>query len=164
MPITVGNVSDSGEKTATPFSWSHNNNGDFLIVGVNVRDFSDTISSVTYAATSMTELREDGGVDGFRARTAIYYLVNPASGANTVEVTLSGAPEDASAGAISMSGVDQTTPVDVAGGAGTTGTSEAASQAITPVTDGAWTMAAMTLSIDRTTTIGAAQTERWAIG
>lgn len=160
--VTFDATSNSGEKTTAVFDWSHTTAGvnRGLWVGVSIRDVGAlTVTGITYNGVAMNFLRGDGDIQ----RSEIWYLAAPATGANTVQVTLSGTPADAGGGAVSFNGVDQTTPNDVAGGAGNDDTSNAPSQAIVTVTNGAWTFANLAVFTNVTATQGANQTERWDI-
>jgi len=161
--IAVDATSSSGEKTSSPFTWTHttgSGNNRALFVGISIHTEGITASAVTYNGVSMTFLRGDTGSVGTRTRTEIWYLAAPATGANTVSVTAAGATE-CSGGAVSFTGVNQSTPNDVAGGAGATGTSTTASQSITTVTDNAWTFAVLKVHNNNTITIGGGDTQIW---
>ena len=88
----------------------------------------------------------------------MWQLVPPATGNNPIVVTLSAAA-NVVGGAVSLTEVDQTTPID-AGPAFAPGNSNAPSVAITTVTDNAWVIDTMA-SPDATATVGAGQTEQW---
>jgi len=163
--IGVDGTASSGEETTSTFTWTHTVGGGgekVIYFGISIHDGSGvTVSSASYNSVALTKLRHDGASDATRARTEIWYLVAPDAGANTCSVTLSGTPGDASAGSISFTNVNQSTPNDVSGGAGGIGTSTAASQSITTVTDNAWTFAVLKVHNNNTITIGAAQTQLW---
>lgn len=77
---SVGNISSSsGGVASTSVTFSHNNNGNMLIVGAGERG---TPSGVTYNGVTMTGLAAYGNTTTNNCR--IYYLPNPASGANNV--------------------------------------------------------------------------------
>ncbi len=146
------------------FSWTHTTSGTnrLLFVGVAIRnDLSQTVSSITYAGTALTFVRAD--TNGVSVRSELWYLVGPATGANTVQVILSAAAR-AGAGAISLTGVAQTTPLDANNGA--TGSSTTPSVSVTTVADNAWVVDAVAFrSFGNglpTGTAGAGQTERWS--
>ncbi|MBP1647650.1 MAG: hypothetical protein H6Q30_1095 [Bacteroidetes bacterium] len=98
--------------SSSTLTWPHTTGtGDdrLLIVGVSNRRSNRTVSGVTYAGRSLTRA-------GFRnsvlstSRLEIWYLLAPPPGSADVIVTLS-ASTDLVCGAISFSGVDQTTPL-----------------------------------------------------
>lgn len=107
MAITIGNTTSSRGPASeqTSMTFAHNSNTDFLVV--TFQYFRPrTISSVTYAGVSMTQaVYSNGDYD-----SAIYYLVSPASGSNNVVVTLSGT-SGFTGSAISLGGVDLTSPL-----------------------------------------------------
>lgn len=99
--------------TATSFTWSHTVSGSnrALIVGVSIRNKSgETVSSVTYAGTPLTFVAARDNETS--ARIEIWQLVAPAVGTDNVVVTMS-APAKIIGGALSLTGVDQTTPIAV---------------------------------------------------
>src|SRR5439155_296465 len=99
--------------SATPLTWSHTvaaGSNRLLIVGVSTGDIIATHDSVTYNTAPMTKITE---VTGASDRVSIWKLVNPATGTNSVVVTLSAAAT-VKGGATSWTNVDQTTPVGTA--------------------------------------------------
>ncbi|MBI4848420.1 MAG: Ig-like domain-containing protein, partial [Nitrospirae bacterium] len=124
--IAVDGTATNSSSTTSTVSWSHTvgtGSNRLLVVGVSfdARN-SNTVSSVTYGGTALTNLRAEGTGANF-ARTEIWYLTAPASGSNTITVTIGGTATDKlnMAGAVSYTGVDQTTPFSSnRGAAGTT--------------------------------------------
>ena len=89
VPLTVGSESNRA-----------------LVVGVTLYSTDSSVASITYPGTSMTR---QAHVTGSAQRVEIWAGVNPTPGRATVTVTLS--PGTASVcGAVSFTGVDQTTP------------------------------------------------------
>jgi hypothetical protein len=96
-------------------SWSHTTAGSnrLLTVGVVVGlagDLTQYAVSVTYNGVAMTSsgrvFVNGNDTNGFGV---LFYLLNPAAGTNTVQVTLSGSNvDDIEAGSVSFTGVDQT--------------------------------------------------------
>ena len=82
-----------------------------LVVGVSLRG-STTVNGVTYGGTALTNVADNQGA-GNQNRASVWYLLRPPSGTATVAVTLSGSTS-VMAGAVSFSGVDQTTPLGTA--------------------------------------------------
>lgn len=116
--VTYDTVSSASTSTsgASSLTWSHTvtsaGSNRLLVVGVASDDNTPrTVSSVTYNGVNLTQV--PGGTADNLARVDMWYLVNPATGANDVVVTLSGSTEF-SAGATSWTGVDQTTPLGTA--------------------------------------------------
>jgi hypothetical protein len=128
-------------------SWSHTCTGSdrLLLVGVAIGvqagsggtpNNDSTTITVTYNGVSMTDagpsqVHANGGTSGF---VQVFYLVAPATGANTVSVTSTGYNGGSlfftsTAGAMSFTGVDQASPLRNVDG--TTGNSTSASNTVT---------------------------------
>ena len=142
--------------SASSLSWTHTASGSnrLVIVGATWGDFV-TITSVTYGGTPMNFLGTQAQSD---QNIAMYRLVAPPTGAQTVSVNFSG-PSRSIAGSVSFTNVDQTTP---------TGTfASAVGFSTTPsvtVASAAGEMVIDTLDYDTggtTVTPGAGQTQRW---
>ena len=87
MAIAFDAVSHGVDGSGTSLSWSHTCTGSNLILFVAALvDTSHTVTSVTYNGVAMTQI---ASVDAW-TRTALYYLVAPATGTNTVTITASG--------------------------------------------------------------------------
>ena len=97
----------------------------------------------------------------------MYYLVNPDTGsAYDVVVSFDGNFYKCFGGSISLTGVDQTNPIDdLTGppyGEGVAGGSGDPSLDVTTLTDGAWVIDTLARrNYDDSTTVGSGQTERW---
>lgn len=117
------------------------------------------VTAVSVGSLSLTSVRTDTDVFS----STIWQGVAPPTGSQTVTVTFTGTPTlGADATCVSLFGVDQTTPMDVAGGAGgNTGGSGSTthSSSITTVTDGAALQDALGIGGSVTITMGA-QTNR----
>ena len=101
----------SGSGTGTSISFSHTCTGSDLVLYayVTVAANADFNPAATYNSVSMTLLQERVANAYY---IALFRLVNPATGANTLAVTgLPGGGQEAVI-AVSFSGVDQTTPDD----------------------------------------------------
>src|SRR2546422_2057074 len=114
LPPTVGEVSFVENDATSSKTWLHTTSGTnrALLVGVSWSN-GVTPTSVTYAGTAMTSI---GSVfNGTSARVQLFYLLEsalPASGtSNTVSVTLSSNAGQLVVGAVTLRGVNQTTPV-----------------------------------------------------
>jgi uncharacterized repeat protein (TIGR01451 family) len=101
-------------QTATSHSFSYNSGttgtNRVLIVGISYRNRdNETITGVTYNGVAMTQV---GAVNNANdAQVYIFRLVNPPTGANNLDVTWSSAlNQGAVVGAVTYSGVNQTTP------------------------------------------------------
>jgi hypothetical protein len=99
---------------STSGSWSHTCSGSdrYLIVGVAGFDAESNLSgiTVTYNSVAMTKL--GGNQDTNNNNTLLFGLVAPATGSNTVQISnIPSSFSQVAAGAISFTGVHQTTPV-----------------------------------------------------
>ena len=90
-----------------------------LLVGVatyiHTGDSAVTADSVTYNSVSMTKIASIAGLadsEGAYQETSLWQLVAPATGSNSISVTLSGSAPYSEISAISYTGVDQTNPID----------------------------------------------------
>ena len=135
MPIAHDADSNATAAESSSISWSHTCTGSDRCLTVHVSDETSTaITGVTYNGVSMTAVAAQTTNTSSRIRH--YQLVAPATGTNTISVTLGGQANFITCGASSYTGVDQTTPVD-ATSTGTTGNSSTATDSVTTVTDGA---------------------------
>jgi hypothetical protein len=111
-----------------------------------------TISAITYNSVAMTNIATLSLA--FNERHAAYYLVNPASGSNTLSVTFSGSTQYVCT-FHSLFGVDQSSPL----GANRTETGNETgltiAEALTTTTDDSWIMWATREYGGRTITAGA---------
>jgi len=158
--IAVDSSSRDRGRGVISLTWQHNVSGvnRILIVGVSIRNSgSQTVTGVTYSGTALTFIgAQDNGTN---VRVELWRsLVEPATGNNPIVVTLS-ASANVVGGAVSLTEVDQTTPIDAAF-VSATGNSNAPSVGITTVTNNAWVIDTMA-SPDATATVGAGQTEQW---
>jgi hypothetical protein len=136
-------VGANSATNASSLSYSHTvgtlSNG-VLIVTVGYYNRARSVTALTYNGVAMTlYLRYE---DGVRAATQeIWRLVNPASGSNTVAITMDaavGAGNIIWSEAASYSGVDQTTPIEATNAKSvTTGSHSTHSDALTPANNGA---------------------------
>jgi hypothetical protein len=132
-------------------------NNRLVYVGVSIKEFPAlTVSSVTYKGVALTNIRSDGS----SYHTSIWYLVTPDTGTNDVVVNLSGTAEAVHAGAMSLSGVDPTNPVDAHNGAA--GSDVTPTVDVTTVADNAWVLDTVVWSNANVfAVVGGGQTERW---
>lgn len=139
---TVGSVSNQASTTGFTFSSTVGAalTNSILVLYIQVHtNLGISVSAASYNAVAMTKLiRENDGVRN--ATVEIWYLVAPASGSNTVSVTLAGGTATfADAVCISYTGVDQVTPMDI-GGSGAVVLNGSTSNSLSPttVTNNAW--------------------------
>lgn len=146
-PIGIVDTPTTGAatlSTATSMTWTitvgASGANRLLIVGLsfergNVSGVGVTSTSGGGPPQALTQIIGSGSVGG-NPRAELWYLVNPGTGLNTIQVLWSGSTSRAFGGAASFTGVDQTTPIGVSGG--TTGKSTDPSVSITTVTNNAW--------------------------
>lgn len=151
MPIAFDVASGSRTNGTTSQSHSHTCSGSDrgLVVGV-VGDSSDNITGATYAGVAMTLIAK--ALIGSARWCYLYYLGNPASGANNIVVT-AGSSSHVEIDAASYTGVSQTGQPEAfqttAGSAVVTTMNES----VTTVTDNAWA-AGIALGMAGTITAG----------
>lgn len=155
---TTGNPG-SGD---TSLAFSHTCSGSDRVLYVFVHGrYHDNVTGVTYAGVSMTKIAsvDDSWAGGEVLGTALYRLVAPATGPNNVVVTMSAA-RHATASAISLTGVHQTTPDRTPVTAN--GSAEHPSLSVTSAADEFVLDGATLLNNDNTSTltVGAGQTQR----
>lgn len=139
IPIKFDATSNSGAKTTeSTYSWAHicTGNDRILIIGIGNRaDPPQIATSVTYNGVALTKIRADLKVSFY---SELWYLVNPATGSNTVEVTWASASLQSVANATSYTNVHQASPIE--GSISTNGQINGAqpSIAVTTVADNDW--------------------------
>lgn len=107
--------SAAGATGTSPVTWSHTCSGSqrVLLVGVAVGNTSGSdasnVVSVTYAGVAMTSIGIRHSNDNPFGFVQVFGLINPASGANNVVVTVTNSPDSIIGGSLSFNGADQTT-------------------------------------------------------
>jgi len=149
---TAASNSSGTQTTSVTFSHTVPTGGTDTILIVGATYGTNTTCTATYGGTSMIQEITQGTT----SRSCIFYLVNPATGANNVALSFSGSTEFVAAGAFAYQGVDQTTPMDAAGVGATGG-----SVNITTVTDGAWAADCARSNVESSIVVGAGQTQRY---
>lgn len=150
--------------TSTTNSWAHTvapgGVDRLLVVGVSMNIRNNPfiqVTGVTYGGQNLVrELSERRGID---VRTEIWYLVDPPTGAANIVLTLSAAPNRLAAGAVSFTGVDQTTPIEASATA--QGGNSTPSVAVTTLTNGAWLVDSLAVRRNVVAAPSAAQTALW---
>src|SRR5207249_4996390 len=160
---TAGEVSSSQTGGTSTTSWAHTTSGTnrVLVVGVSWANITTrTVTSVTYGVQTMTSA--GSAVNAGNAGAEIFYLVAPAVGSNTVTVTLSGSANSLVGGAVTLTGVNQTTPLGTFASA--TGTSATPSVNATSNT-GETVIDTVSLTSSGAITVGVGgQTQQWQAG
>jgi len=126
-PIAYDNASDStGSGSTLTFSHTVSGTNRILLVGVAVFDSNEAlrpVTSVTYNGVALTKIDDEDTGAGSSERAELWYLVAPATGANNVVITTTGSVTQIVGGAVSLTGVNQSSPVDAfASGNGSSGT------------------------------------------
>ena len=105
--------------TSNTYNWSHTSTGSnrLLVVGVTIYSTTgvNSVSGITYpAGTSLTKINSIAAtLETANQSTELWRLVAPATGANTITVTLTiNNLQYNAASAMSYSGVNQTSPID----------------------------------------------------
>lgn len=163
MAIAHDADSNSGAQTVATFTWLHTCTGSNLLLAVSVviKDTStSTVSSITYNGVALTFIRRDRlTVDALTSE--LWYLKGPATGSNTISVTLANAPATAAfGGAVSLTGVDQTSPLDASNGLGHDSTTQP-SVSVTTIADNCWIVSGMIDNVDDVIVEG--QTRAWNV-
>ena len=117
MSVAVDAASSSSTtNSVSSKTWSHTVAGSnrllLVMVQWNQPSNSETVSSVTYGGTALTQVGSNviAGGSGLDRCTALFRLIAPATGTANIVVTMSTAVTFF-ASAVSFTGVDQTTPL-----------------------------------------------------
>jgi hypothetical protein len=151
--------------SASPITWTHTTTGSnrVLFIGVDLQiPLGGSISGATYNGTAMTLIISTTGSNGVSNSSfidSIFYLIAPATGANTVSVTFTGSGASGVGGSISLTGVDQSIPLDSFGCA--IFSSGTPSNTITTVADSSWGLDSVSSFSGTFSGAGANQTIRW---
>ena len=120
IAFDAASASSNSGTNQSSFSWSHTTGSSLvdslLLICVTWRNGGAStwgVSTITYggSAAGISLVKKTGQDGGSGSRnTAIYALKNPGAGGNTIVVTLTGSAYVLQGGAITLQGVDQTTP------------------------------------------------------
>lgn len=119
----------------TSYTLSHTCSGTNRILFVGAGSLNDTITSVTYGGTSMTLVAKSSYPGSGRIGTALYYLINPASGANNIVVS-SSASDNITIAAASYTGAKQSAQPDA--NSTTNNAASSVTGSVTTVADNCW--------------------------
>jgi len=163
--ITFDQVSNSGAKSASSsFSWTHTPVGtpDLVVVCISSNDATSAntaVSSVTYGGVDMPQINDQVSAAGF-VRVSTHLLTSPASGAQTVAVTMAGSNANVAASALTFIGSWNNNANVVDGNNGGTGASGDLSQGVTSTRDYVWYVTCV-VAVDTTiNATGTNETER----
>jgi len=170
-PISFDAASNStGTGQGASISWSHtvtsSGSDRILVVGVSWRNSGAdtyTVDSVNYNSLPLDLIRKYEKFDSESRSTALYYLTDPPTGSPyPIQVNFSGTVYRSVGGAVSLTGVDQSDPVDAENGVAGALPDTNPSVTVTTNTDGAWVVDALCVrEPSGTTSVVALQAERW---
>lgn len=160
--ISFDVASNSGyQAAASTYNWLHVCSGSnrYLIVGVSLLSVAgSTVTGITYNTVAMTFLGAISSGAG-AVRSELWGLIAPATGSNSIAVTLSASIVSASC-AISFTGVHQTSPTEGLNSATATNVGAAdATVNVTTVATNDWVVDQVATD-DTAITVGALQTSR----
>lgn len=147
-----------GQIFASSFSWSHTCSGNdrCLVVGVSIRGSTNGIvSSITYNGVSLTKIAHAEYSDTAN-RIELWYLLNPATGSNTIEVTLTGSAY-VTGGAISLNNVEALGSYNSAAD----GNTDTPTVDVANCSEGCMVVDAVGENDDTALSVGSGQTERY---
>lgn len=146
--------------TSSGWSWSHTTgtgNNRLLVVGISMGEPIGNVSGVTYGGTPLTLIRTDLRTEEISSE--LWYLVNPASGTNTIQVSIA---EDEIIsniyGAVTFNNVDQTSPVS-----GDTGATSGSKSVTVSSAPGDMVMDTIGVFERAVSAVGAGQTAHWSV-
>jgi len=134
MAIAIDSTVTFNRSSATTHSFTFDNvAGDFLLIGFSTTVGNGaTVSSITYNSVSLTVV--DTQINPNNSLSTVWRLNNPATGSNTIEITLSST--NGVAGSVqSYTGVDLANPIDASNKGTSWGATTAMSLPITTITD-----------------------------
>lgn len=125
----------------SPRNWSHTCSGSDRILFVEALTLNDTLTGITYAGTSMTQLAKTTFPGVTRRGAYLYYLINPSSGSHSIIATSSSG--NITCGATSFTGAKQSGVPDSSATKDETTASATAFLATTVVNSGCWLIGAV---------------------
>lgn len=133
-----------------------------MVVGIAIDDDStNDVTAVTYNGDTLTEIGAVNHSSGGDGRVELWYMVSPDSGTHTVQATVTTSSDEATGGAITLTGVDQSSPVNVHGGTSGSFSSDLISQSLITTVPNTWLVDIVTSDSNLGSTAGGSQTERW---
>lgn len=162
--IAFDSAANSGVQTAASFSFNITVNAAgtnrlLVVCGGHFKAGGTTATGITAGGTAMTLIRRDGGDN----KVELWYLIAPATGTISVAVTMGATTSSSVFGAISLTGVAQSSPVDAQNGATGVGPA-AATISVTTVVNNAWIVSCLKDSSNELIAAGTSQTARWNVG
>ena len=141
MAIAFDGTANANQDSVSSITFSHtvtsNTNG-ILIVGVAIDSTANrSVSGITYNTIALTKVRSDDEPTT-TLHSEVWYLLAPATGAHNVVVTFPGTMDGAVCVSVSLTGVDQSTPVDAQAGSTSNVTVATDTVTVTTVADNSW--------------------------
>lgn len=124
--------------TSATYSATVSGSDTVLLVGVMRGVNLTSIDSVTYNGVALTQINTQNTGGSTFGQQALYYLKNPATGANNIVITCSGTAHFIYSAYGVYSGVDQTTVIEPAGGNTSSATATSVAASVTTVADNDW--------------------------
>lgn len=138
--ITFDAATNGGSGTGTSLTYAHTCTGDkrILFVGVNLYNpGADDLTGVTYASVAMTQIAKVSNASGSGQISYLYYLINPATGANNVVISKNNGAATIRSNAASYRGAKQSEQPD-ASGTNSTNASINISKSVTTIVENCW--------------------------
>ena len=109
IALDTSTSSSDNSGSATSLTWSHTCTGTnlILIVTVSTTPQTDKVSGVTYNGVAMTRVGYAGNSGSQSVASYMYYLLNPATGAHNIVVSVPSNSTNITGDAISYTGVLQ---------------------------------------------------------
>lgn len=151
--------------TTSPITWAHTCTGSNMLLvvqGANKGTGTSTITAPTYNGTTMAIASSQQVFNSLHNITALYYLINPTTGANTVSMAFGGTAASCNGASSSYSGVQQSGQPDATNSV--TGTAANVSIAVTTVADNCWVVGAFASQNTSATTAGQTLRESFSYG
>mgnify|MGYP003669514198 CR=1 FL=1 len=160
MSVAI-DATSTGTSTGGNFSITHTTSGTdrLMLVGVSLnKGIGNAVTSVTYNGSNLTL---EGTQSNGDAVVYIWSLVNPSLGTHSVNITVNGTTDGNTAGVMTFTGVDQSTPLGAfASGAGASGGTGSVTVSSAPG-DLVFAAIAVDDAADYNLVPGAGQTEHW---
>ncbi len=160
--VAFDRASTSAFTATNTFTWNHLVAGNNRVLLVGISTFDQTgVSMVRYSGTALTRVGAGQTCLGNRCRVEIWQLTAPALGTNSVTVTLSGNASGV-AGAVSLTEVDQTTPIEASSYSNASGVGNATpAVTVTTLSNNAWLMDTLAAETTDPATPAGGQIARW---
>jgi hypothetical protein len=171
--VTYDAKSSATSSGSSSLSWSHTvgtGNNRLLVVTISTSRVGSTsapptISSITYDNIAMTAGPTNAYTSNTnpQVRSYIYYLVNPASGSNTIKVSLAGTSSSTYAvgGAVSYSNVNTSSPIQTSNTSAGYGSTQSVLVSTTSVGQAVYASIGSYLGSSYTLTANSGPTSRW---